>query len=129
MAGTVLAGQTLTAALLGVPAWTAMTLTGGWGNEGSPYVTAQYRLWELTSEVECIGRINTGTITDATTIATLPYTPASVQDAVVICGGAVSASPEKTPIIEVGTSGTLALYGIPAGTTVLAFHFWYSLDA
>ena len=65
MTNTVLAGQTLTDGLLGIPVWSPMSLQNSWSNAGGSYVTAQYRLWELINEVEIIGRIAGGTISPA----------------------------------------------------------------
>ena len=130
MTNTVLAGQTLTDGLLGMPVWSPMSLTGGWSNAGSSYVTAQYRLWELINEVEIIGRIGGGTISPGTIIATLPYTPASVQELpLLIASGATALVNYYSPLINVLTTGALQIYNVPTSTTVIAFHDWISLDA
>ena len=129
MTNTVLAGQTLTDGLLGIPVWTPMSLTGGWSNAGSSYVTAQYRLWELINEVEIIGRIGGGTISAGTIIATLPYTPASVQELPLLSASGATADQAYSPLINVLTTGALQIYNVPTGTTVIAFHDWISLDA
>jgi len=129
MTNTVLAGQTLTDGLLGIPVWTPMSLTGGWSNAGSSYVTAQYRLWELINEVEIIGRIAGGTISAGTIIATLPYTPASVQELPLLSASGATADQAYSPLINVLTTGALQIYNVPTGTTVIAFHDWISLDA
>ena len=130
MAGTVLAGQQLTAALLGVPPWSPMTLQNGWSNAGGSYVTAQYRYWPLLNEVEIIGRIGGGTISAGTIITTLPYTPASVQELpLLIASGATALVNYYTPLINVLQNGNLQIYNVPTSTTVIAFHDWISLDA
>ena len=129
MTNTVLAGQTLTDGLLGIPVWTPMSLTGGWSNAGSSYVTAQYRLWELINEVEIIGRIAGGTISAGTVITTLPYTPASVQELPLLSASGATADQAYSPLINVLTTGALQIYNVPTGTTVIAFHDWISLDA
>ena len=129
MTNTVLAGQTLTDGLLGIPVWSPMSLTGGWSNAGSSYVTAQYRLWELINEVEIIGRIAGGTISAGTVITTLPYTPASVQELPLLSASGATADQAYSPLINVLTTGALQIYNVPTGTTVIAFHDWISLDA
>jgi hypothetical protein len=50
--------------------WNTLTLTSGWGNV-SGKAAAQYRA-SGTDSVEIIGNISGGTVTDGTTIATLP---------------------------------------------------------
>ncbi len=130
MTNTVLAGQTLTDGLLGIPVWTPMSLQNSWSNAGGSYVTAQYRLWELINEVEIIGRIGGGTISAGTVITTLPYTPASVQELpLLIASGATALVNYYTPLINVLQNGNLQIYNVPTNTTVIAFHDWISLDA
>ncbi len=130
MTNTVLAGQTLTDGLLGIPVWSPMSLQNSWSNAGGSYVTAQYRLWELINEVEIIGRIGGGTISAGTIIATIPYAPASVQEINnLVASGATALVNYYSPLINVLTTGDLQIYNTPTGTTVIAFHDWYSMDA
>jgi hypothetical protein len=37
--------------------------------------------------------------------------------------------PAPCPLINVLTTGDLQIYNTPTGTTVIAFHDWYSMDA
>ena len=129
MAGTVTAGQRLTADLLGVPAWSQMTLGNGWTNAGSGSVNAQYRLWKLTNSVEVIGVISGGTVTTGTQIATLPNAPASLQPIPVQIQNSTGAATVDSPRMNITTGGALLLYNTPSGTTEISFHAWYSLDA
>jgi len=128
---TVLAGQDLTAALLGVPAFTAMSLLNSWVNVGAGFVTAQFRVWPLINQVEVVGAIANGTITNGTAIATLTSTPASIQDIpMLIIGGSPSGGTAGvTPLLRLQTSGSLQVFDIPTSTTQVMFHGWYSLDA
>lgn len=129
MSGTVTAGQKLTSALLGVPAWTAMSLLNSWSNIGE--VDAQYRVWELTNELEVIGRISHGSTSGTSQIATMTSLPASLQRAALQEWSATNsyASTTGTPQLELSTAGVLQLLFLPAGTTSLSFHAFYSLDA
>jgi hypothetical protein len=126
---TVLAGQDLTALLLGVPAWTGMSLLNGWTNTGGGQPTAQYRLWPLINEVEIIGNISAGTLTNNTTIATLPNTPGSLQKVCVMMVDAAVTLAAGVPLLYVDTGGNLKIFGMPGATTDAGFHGWYSLDA
>lgn len=128
MPGSANAGSEMTSAKIGIPAWTAMTLGNGWTNTGSGQVTAQYRVWSLTNEIEIIGTITPGTITDGTVIATLPVTPNSILNQVVQVQGN-SAAPVATPCLTLVASGQLQCFHMPTGVNEVAFHLWYSLDA
>ena len=131
MSGTVVAGQKLTSALLGDPAWTAMTLLNSWSNIGE--VDAQFRVWELTNELEVIGRISHASISGGGTsqIATMTSLPASLQRRALQEWSAtnVFASATGTPHLELTTGGSLTLVALQPGTTSLSFHAFYSLDA
>src|SRR5215831_18988662 len=129
MAGTLLAGENITADLAGVPNWTSMTLLNSWTNTGGANVTAKFRKWKLLNSVECIGCINAGTLTDATTIAALVDAPASQQFHPAVVEASTGAAQVKTPMFYVDTSANLKIQSIPSSTTTLTFHFWYSLDA
>lgn len=131
MSGTVLAGAKLSSALLGMPAWSAMTTGNGWVNTGGGAATAQYRIWELTNEVEVIATISNGTIANGTAACSLPAGafPVSSQnipvEVITTSGSALGQSPQ----ISVTTGGLLEVYGLPTGTTVIFFHGMISLDA
>lgn len=129
MPGTVKAGQELTSTELGIPSWTALTLLASWTNTGSSQVTAQWRYWPLINEIEVIGTIAPGTITDGTTIASgLTPTPASIQNQPVQVQGN-SAAPVQTPTLTLTQAGALEVFHLPSGMNEMAFHLWYSLDA
>lgn len=130
MTGSVAAGEKLTAAKLGVPPWTAMTLLHGWVNIGGGYAAAQYRKWVLYNSVECIGHISSGTLTDGTIIATLPggFTPASLQQKPIAAAGTALIA-GSIPRIQIDASGNLEIFSVPTGSPTLDFHFWFSLDA
>jgi hypothetical protein len=129
MSGTVPAGKTLTGDLLGVPPWTPLTPTGGWTNTGAGTPFLQYRLWKQLNSYEVIGCITAGTITDGTTIGTLPATFADQGAMPVIINVTSGGAGGKTPQLECQTSGALQVFSLPAGTTIITFHGWYSLDA
>src|SRR5215469_10361968 len=121
---TVLAGQDLTALLVGVPAWTAMSLLNGWANTGGGNVSAQYRTWPLLNSVEVIGTINAGTLTNGTNIATGLPVAASSQFVIVMVTTSTGAVAVTTPRLFVDTSGDLQVFSIPASTTTISFHGW-----
>jgi hypothetical protein len=112
--------------------WHAMSLINTWANVGGGVVEAQYRyLGSPPKEVEVIGEISGGAIGNGTNInSALPsgYQPASTQTiSIRLILGAGAA-----PILlyaRVSTTGQIALEGIPAGTTRIAFHDTFSLDA
>ena len=129
MPRTILSGDDLTADILGVPDWTSMTLLNSWTNTGGANPTAKFRKWKQLNSVECVGCINAGTLTDATTIAALVDAPASQQFRVAIVEASTGTAQVKTPMFYVDTSANLKIQSIPSSTTTLTFHFWYSLDA
>lgn len=129
MPGSAPAGRELTSNTLGVPGWSALSLGNGWTNTGGGQVTAQWRYWPLINEIEVIGTITPGTITDGTVIASgLTPTPASIQNQAVQVQGN-SAAPVQTPTLTLVTSGALEVFHMPSGMNEMAFHLWYSLDA
>jgi hypothetical protein len=125
--GSVLPGQRLTAALLGMPAWTPMTLINSWTNfSGS--AAGQYRYWELTNELEVIGCIQHASISGTsqfcqTFTSNLPNSRQRDIAAEIILTG--------TPTLQVsyGTNGILEFAALHTGSTVVEFHCWLSLDA
>lgn len=130
--GTLPAGSKMVGAKIGIPAWTSMSpLSNSWTTVGG-WVLPQYRIWQLINEVEIIGEIHAGTITDGTTIFTMAAgaIPASQQWVcpISIDGGTGSAQ-LLTPRMLVTTGGALQVYGLPAGTTEIGFHGWFSLDS
>ena len=129
MAGTVKGGQSLTSALLGVPTWTAGSLLNSWVNTGAGAVAFQYRKWRLLNEVEVIGDISSGTITNGTNIASGLPAPASLQQCNPVIDVSGTAAAPITPALQVDTSGNLKVEALGSGTTRITFHFWYSLDA
>ena len=129
MSGTVDAGQKLTSALLGDPAWTAMTLLNSWSNIGE--VDAQYRLWEMTNELEVIGRISHASTSGNSQIATMTNLPASLQRRALQEYSAtnVFVAAVNTPHLELSTAGVLQFINLVAGTTSASFHAFFSMDA
>jgi hypothetical protein len=111
--------------------WQAMSLLNGWTNPGGGNVAAQYRL--VTSppnSLQLVGVINAGTITNATTVATLPagfnpngniYFPVATLPPGF--GTAVS------PSLLIDPSGNLKVFGLAGGTTAISFNALIPLDA
>lgn len=73
-------------------AWTAISLSAGWSNT-SGSASAQYRT-TANGDLEIIGNIQGGTVTDNTTIGTVPILPAHAHTfpATAIAGGAANAT-------------------------------------
>lgn len=109
--------------------WHAMTLQNSWVNQGGTRVTAQYRrVPSPAKSIELVGAIKNGTITDGTTIATLPagYRPASTITNVVYCTGTVAGG--QSPAFNVDSTGAITCFGLN-GATGVNFHFTVPLDA
>jgi hypothetical protein len=128
MPGTALAGQRVTAALAGIPPWTAMTLINSWSNQGGGSVNAQYRFWPLLNELEVIGCVKhasiTGTSQFCATFAT--FLPASSQRGI---AREIALNPMVPVQLYYTTAGVLQFNDLPAGSTIVEFHHWFSLDA
>lgn len=127
MSGTVSAGQRLTAALLGVPAWTQMTLMNSWSNyAGAP--AGQYRWWQLTNELEVIGTLSHASVSGTSQFCSTftQYLPNSrLRDV----GTEVVLSGLPTVQVSYATSGVLEFIELPSGSTIVSFHCFLSLDA
>jgi hypothetical protein len=108
-----------------------LTLQNGW-TANAPAL--QYRRVVVPpNEVELIGDISAGTITNGTQIANaLPasYQPVTGQSIPVITVGN-TASPVRTPIATITAAGILSVFGLPTGTTSIRFPAGsgWSLDA
>jgi len=127
---TVLAGTDLTGTLLGVPAWTAMSLLNSWTNTGAGNVTAQWRKLNQSNEIEIIGTISAGTLTNGTNIAQITtYLPATGQFVPVMVTTSTGTAGVTSPRLFIDTSGNVQVFSIPASTTAISFHGTYSLDA
>lgn len=125
MSGTVDAGQKLTSALLGMPPWTPMTLINSWTNHAGD-ADGQYRYWPLTNEMEIIGCLQHASVSGISQFCSTFATnlPASRQRDIaleVVLTSAVQ--------ISYATNGVLEFAGLPAGSTIVEFHCWLSLDA
>ena len=130
MSGTITGGDPLSSALLGVPAWTAMSLLNGWTNSGAGNVTAQWRKLNQSNEIEIIGTINAGTLTNGTNIAQLTtYLPVTTQFVPVMVTTSTGSAGVTSPRLFIDTSGNVQVFSIPASTTAISFHGTYSLDA
>ena len=131
MAGTILAGQRLLAATLGMPGWTAFSLLNSWTNVGGGAVTAQYRVWPLTNEMEIIGQIQHSSTSGTSQIATLAVNPASQQSVPIkwITATNSFASTTTSYRLLAFANGVLEFDKLPTGTTVVEFGGVISLDA
>lgn len=130
---TIYAGQQVTAALLSPGDWQPITFANSWANQIGK-VSCRYRLWQLLNTVELIGWINHGSTSGTSIInsaVSSAYQPASEQmiPATVIAATNAFASTTEMPILDIGTTGVFTLIALPAATTQVAFHGFYSLDA
>lgn len=110
--------------------WTPMTLQNGWANAGGGNITANYRL--VASPPNClqiIGVINAGTITNNTTVATLPegFRPLGLLyfPVATFPGGFGTAT---SPVLLINTNGNLNVFGLAGGTTAISFNALIPLD-
>lgn len=108
--------------------WHALSLQNSWTNRGGSDVTAQYRkVVSPPNTVEIIGYIASGTVTDGTTLFTLPtgYRPAHncvfpVYSPNVVAG--------RTALLTVQPSGACTITFL-SGATSVGFHCFIPLDA
>lgn len=91
----------------------ATTLENGWVNYGSGYANSGYYK-DSFGIVHLVGVIKSGTITNGTSLLTLPvgYRPAAIQEF-----GSVAAN--SPCLIDVNTSGQLVIYFVTANTSLL----------
>lgn len=108
----------------GPETWHLMTLQNAWTNRGTGYARAAYRLLPSNNTVEIIGDITHASISGTSQIATLPsaYTPKVGQ---VIDGSVDGASGQ----LYVDSTGAVTLFSLVAGTTIVQWHGYISLDA
>jgi hypothetical protein len=111
--------------------WQTMSLLNGWTNPGGGNVSAQYRVVSSPpNTLQLVGVINAGTITNATTVATLStgFNPSGniyfpVATLPPGFGTAVS------PSLLIDPSGNLKVFGLAGGTTAISFNALIPLDA
>lgn len=111
--------------------WTPATLKGGWSNRGTGFPIMQYRkVASPPNTVEVIGEITGGTITDGTTLFTLPSVLAPNVASTVPIGTAGTTSPKNNPpVAYCDTSGNVKCYNVGTGTSTLQLHLFIPLDA
>lgn len=127
MTGTIHAGQPLTDAALGTPPWQAITLQNSWTNIGT--TNAQWRFVPLLNQIEVIGAIQNGTISNNTAISQA-LSPAPLTQLVLpIATENNSSAPVQTPAMYLDTSGVLRVTALPTGTTKLDFHLFFPVDS
>jgi hypothetical protein len=108
--------------------WHALTPGNGWTNSGSG-PDLQYRmLASPPNTVEIIGDLDAGTLTNNTTIATVPHVPASTQAFAAAYPGTPPTSTSARLYVDSGT-GVLACSGMAGLSGRVAFHTFISLDA
>jgi hypothetical protein len=114
--------------------WHALPLSNSWANSGNG-PAAQYRLLASPpNTVEVIFDLNPGTVTNGTTVATLPagYHPASAQTIACVIPSGVPTTTWPSPRLSIGAaSGAIACQGMAGMTAAgrVAVHAFISLDA
>lgn len=109
--------------------WHSMTLLNSWVNSAGNQ-NAKYRALGM-NQVQVVGYITSGTITNSTTIATLPvgYRMLNVTNSpsqpIFVAGGS---SPTQPPVIWLDSSGNIKIFNIPSGTTQLQFNAIFGID-
>lgn len=97
--------------------WVALTLTGSWTNT-SGAINAQYRASGV-DEVEVIGNITAGTLTNGTTIATLP-SGSRPMNSHVFAATAVTGAATAPITVTTTTSSSATMAGFLVNDTVSA---------
>jgi hypothetical protein len=134
MTGYPLAGQRALAEIVSPGPWIAFTLQNSWSNTGGGIVTAQYRLWPLMNELEFIGNVSHAAIAGTSLFAAslvAPYVPASQQTGGVqkVIATNQFAAQTSGPFVVIPTTGAIQFQFLPAGTTQVEFHCFFSMDA
>jgi hypothetical protein len=114
-------------AAIAEPSWLPMTLASSWSNRGSGDVAAQYRPWTAWNMLEVIGTVSHASVSGTSVFcAGLGYAPSSNQH-----GQAMEIVLSGLPNVQLyfTSAGTLEFAGLPSGSTIVAFHWFFSLDA
>jgi hypothetical protein len=112
-----------------IETWHALTPGNSWSNSGSG-PDLQYRmLASPPNTVEIIGDLATGTVTNGTVIATLPYTANSNQVIAVTLPSGTPTSINNCRLFYTASSGTIACEGMAGLSGRVAIHAFISLDA
>jgi hypothetical protein len=131
-----LAGQRALAEVVSPGTWIAVSggvgFTNSWSNTGAGVPNAQYRYWQLLNSVEVIGDVSHASNSGSSSPFTLPSAliPANQQiyPVYLVCTGGY-ANGTSPPLVTLTGSGQINIQGMPAGTTRVAFHCFFSLDA
>lgn len=102
------------------PPWQPLTLQNSWVPFGAPFAAAQYQI-DLSGHLYLRGVIKSGTVTDGTVLATLPYAPSFE---VVTIAQANSGSAYSPVRLDVTTGGNIVIYGAGA----FSGSYYVSLD-
>lgn len=100
--------------------WTAPSLVNGWVAFGAPYNTPGY-YQDVSGRVYCRGVIKSGTVTDPTTLFTLPYAPVNEIIAIAQAFSGSAISPVR---LDVDSSGNVILHNAAS----FSGSYWVSLD-
>lgn len=100
-----------------VAAYTSITLSGGWTNRAS-YPTARYRKINADTALLMILNITGGTVTNGTTIFTLPSgdRPAGIVQIPIITR--IASTPQTMGALEITTDGAAKIYDIGSSTNI-----------
>jgi hypothetical protein len=120
--------ELLILAQLAEPPWTALTLINSWSNRGGVEVAAKYRYWALSNELEVIGTVSHASVSGTSQFCSTftQYLPSSntheMAMEIVLAG---------LPNVQLyyQTSGVLEFASLPSGSTIVAFHARFPLDA
>jgi hypothetical protein len=111
--------------------WHGMTLANGWtvGSAGSQPPSYRFMAPNI---VHITGTLNAGTLTNGTTIATLPlgYRPLFItttsSQPMYVSGGSAVTLP---PVVYIDSSGNVKIYNVPTGTVAIQFNVTFPLDS
>lgn len=95
--------------------WHNFSLGNGWTNRGAGFPSFAYRKVAAPAEsIQIVGQMNTGTVTDGTTIATLPVGYRPITQHLIVARDAANSS----AYLAVNTSGSIQIFDA-AGSSVL----------
>lgn len=110
------------------PAWLPLSLINGWSNTGGGKVAAQYRFLPLTNELEIVGVVSSASISGNSQPFSALSANFPASTLIDICHEAVLSS-QPTVSISYSPSGIIEFIDLPSGSTRVAFHNFFPLDA
>jgi hypothetical protein len=105
-------------------AWTKATLVNAWTNRAGAFPNMQFRIGPTSNRVEVAGEIVPGTLTDGTTIFTLPVGYRPPYEYLLIARDAANA----VCYLQVNADGTVKIFDAAGSTLVQVMPQTFPLD-